>query len=324
MDAIVDRLSGLGLPAKVSAALESAANQVSAATRQQKNKCLTQLYWAGKNGKDPDPFPQDLLFDLEEEGLIKKTRHANSRFRLTEKGVDYFAKISKKKKELVDNNVRRHAAVEQAHRAINVATQAALAVQAAGKLGQPSAKKTIITIPLPAKYAGRFPDPAVHNHGFGPHLTMLTIGSKDYSEGELSEIVHRVRAAGKTIPPFRVYVDPNSGLRDFGPSDSGEMALWLPARSEPRGELERLHRMLRLSLEREGVTVDHKDSFTPHVTWAYVSNDIQEDTRRRLDGHVSDRFREGFWFDVRDVVLSLSNGSSKHIRLSPVPRKSIY
>jgi 2'-5' RNA ligase len=225
---------------------------------------------------------------------------------------------------LVDNGVRKHAAYDQAVRAINIATQTKLAVEAAGTLGTPGPSSTIITIPLPKKYAARFPDPVVHNNGHEPHLTLLTIGSTDYTEGELSEIIHRVRAAARTIPPFRVYVDPNSGLRDFGPSDHGEMALWLPARSEPRGELSRLHRMMRLSLEREGVSVQHKDGFTPHVTWAYVSNDIPEDTRRRLDGHVSDRFRDGFWFEVRDVVLSMPDGSTKHVALSPLPKKSVY
>lgn len=227
---------------------------------------------------------------------------------------------------LSPESAERHSAVDavaEAQRTLNRVNQTLLSVRA-NEVSDKKVPSTIVTISLPPQYASRFPDPVVHNHGHEAHVTMLNVGDKDYSEGELSEILYRVRAAAKTIPPFRVYVDPNSGLRDFGPGENGEMALWLPARSEPRGELERLHRMLRLSLEREGVVVGHRDSFTPHVTWAYVSNDIPDDKRRRLDGHVADRFRQGFWFEVRHINLSMSDGSTKAVTLSPLPRKSIY
>lgn len=324
IDAVVDRLSGVDLPSSTLELLEVAASKVQAATTQQKNKAITTLWWAGKAGKPAEGLSREVIDVLVEEGLVAKTKHKVMRYRLTSKGVERFAKISKKKKELVEKGVRKHAACEQAARAANVATQTKFAVEAAGMLGSPDIASTTLSIPLPKKYASRFPDPVVHNKGHEPHITVLHIGKKDYTEAEMSEIIHRVRAAAKTIPPFRVYVDPNSGLRDFGPSASGEMALWLPARAEPRGEIGRLHRMMRLSLEREGVDVDHKDGFVPHATWAYVSNDIQEDTRRRLDGHVYDRFRDGFWFEVRDVVLSMADGTSKRFPLNPNPKKSIY
>jgi len=328
INALAKRLSDASMPSDVSAAIEAVARQVSAASvsQKQKNKVLTQLYWAGKSGKYPDTFPQEVLTALEDDGLIKMTRHATSRYRLTEKGVEKFASISKKKKELVEKGVRRHASVDedpaqQATRALNRANQA---IFATGAVSSQKHKTTWVGIPLPKKYASRFPDAAVHNHGDEPHITMLFVGDKDYSPGEQSEILYRVRAAAKTIPPFRVYVDPNTGLRDFGEGEAGEKALWLPARSEPRGELERLHRMLRLSLEREGVVVAHQDSFVPHVTWAYVSNEIPEDKRRRLDAHVADRFRDGFYFEVRSISLSMPDGSTKNIALSPLPKKTIY
>ena len=180
----------------------------------------------------------------------------------------------------------------------------------------------VVTIPIPDKYARRFPDPVTANHGHAPHMTLLFVGTKDYQPGEMSQILTTLRAACQKVPPFRLYVDPNAGLQDFGPNEEkGEKALWLPARAEPRGEAERLHRVMRMALEQEGIEVGAHDSFKPHVTWSYVPNDQPEQERHRMNAAVSDRFKEGFYFDVRHIMLSMPDGSSKALALSPLPRK---
>jgi len=181
----------------------------------------------------------------------------------------------------------------------------------------------VLTIPIPQPHASRCPDPATHNRGHEPHLTALYV-APEMTAGEASGVLHLVRKIARTVPPFRLFVDAQSGLQSFGDTDDGEKALWLPARSEPRGELERLHRMLRQGLEREGVDIQAHDDFTPHVTWAYVPNDVPDEARRRMDAHVSDRFQQGIWFDVRHLNLSMPNGGVKAIALSPVPRSSMY
>ena len=180
----------------------------------------------------------------------------------------------------------------------------------------------VVTIPIPEKYAKRFPDAVTANHGHAPHMTLLFVGTKDYQPGEMSQILTTLRAACQKVPPFRLYVDPNAGLQDFGPNEEkGEKALWLPARAEPRGEAERLHRVMRMALEQEGIEVGAHDSFKPHVTWAYVPNDQPEQERNRMNAAVSDRFKEGFYFDVRHIMLSTPDGAPKVLALSPLPRK---
>ena len=140
--------------------------------------------------------------------------------------------------------------------------------------------------------------------------------------GAASGVLHLVRGLARNFPPFRIFVDAQSGLQTFGDTDAGEKALWLPARSEPRGDLERLHRLIRQTLEREGIEIESAHpQFTPHVTWTYVPNDISEAEVRRLDGHVSDRFPQGFWFDARQIMLSLPTGSARAISLAPVARR---
>ena len=181
----------------------------------------------------------------------------------------------------------------------------------------------VVTIPMVDKYAKRFPDPVTANHGHDPHLTLLFIGNKEYPPGEMSQILSTIRGVARKMPPFRLYVDPNAGLQDFGPNEeTGEKALWLPARSEPRGELERLYRMTKMALEQEGIDVSAHDSFKPHVTWSYVPNDQPEPERNRMNAAVADRFKDGFYFDVRQIVLSMPDGSSKVVALSPLPRKT--
>lgn len=66
------------------------------------NARLTELYWAGRKGKDISDKVSDAL---EEAGLIRTVKSGK---KLTKKGVEAFAKISKKKKELVEKGVRNH------------------------------------------------------------------------------------------------------------------------------------------------------------------------------------------------------------------------
>lgn len=224
-------------------------------------------------------------------------------YRLTQKGLDHLSSLDEDVASAVERGMFDKKAVQ--------------AVSAADRNSA-----VVLTIPIPDKYAKRFPDPVMANHGHAPHLTVLFIGNKEYTPGEMSQILSSVRAACKKLPPFRLYVDPNAGLHDFGPNEEkGEKALWLPARAEPRGEVERLHRVIRMALEREGIEVGAHDSFVPHVTWAYVPNDQGPDARRRMDAHVADRFQDGFYFDVRHVMLSMPDGSTKPLALSPLPRK---
>lgn len=171
-------------------------------------------------------------------------------------------------------------------------------------------------IPIPSRYAIRFPDPVVHNHGFAPHITLAVIDKVSPPPGLIASLLHYGRAAGRHIRPFRVNVDPNGGLYDFGPGSDGEMALWLPARSDPPEALHNAYRMLRFFLEREKVPVLSYDSFTPHVTWRYVPNDTPKEMRARQDSLVASQFPSGFWFDVTSFTLSLPGGQQKPIMLS--------
>jgi 2'-5' RNA ligase len=180
---------------------------------------------------------------------------------------------------------------------------------------------------VPDNYAKRFPDPELYNHGHKPHVTLLFLGT-EMSEGQESQVLSILRRACRSFAPFRVSADFNTGLKDFGPGDSGEKALWLAVKSDPRGEIERLHRHLRNALKAETFEVDHSKSFVPHVTWSYVPNDVDEKDRARMDTMVSDRFRDGFGWDVRSVVLSGPSGEkpvmlNPHVPMSRVPPKRV-
>ena len=48
------------------------------------------------------------------------------------------------------------------------------------------------------------------------------------ADGKLRASRNMLNAAGR-------FIDAQSGLQDFGDAESGEKALWLPARAEPRG-----------------------------------------------------------------------------------------
>ena len=196
-------------------------------------------------------------------------------------------------------------------------------IEAASVLGADRNHGVTLSIAIPSQYAAKFPDPEMFNHGHDPHMTILYVSS-EMTMGQASEVLHLSRQVARTIPPFRVFVDAQGGLQTFGDGDNGEKALWLSARSDPRGEEARLHRTLRMILEREGVKVSAHKDFTPHITWAYVENDVSDEAVRRMDNHASDRFPGGFWFDVRHLIMSMPDGSTKAIALSPMPRGSVY
>jgi 2'-5' RNA ligase len=177
-----------------------------------------------------------------------------------------------------------------------------------------------LVISVPPLYAAKFPDPEMHNRGYPPHLTVLYVAS-EMSDGDASTVLYLARQVAKKIPPFRVFMDAQGGLQTFGDGEDGEKAMWIAARSDPRGELERYHRMLRQTLEAEGIEVQAHPGFTPHVTWSYVPNDVSEDEVRRMDQHVSDRFPWGCWFDVRHIEVDMPDGSTKIAALSPVPKR---
>jgi 2'-5' RNA ligase len=468
LDALVERLTSCSLPTPTTLALEAAADLLAATSKKGvRNKVLTELFWVGKQGTElSSEGKKRAIQDLKDRGSIHETK--GGKLKLTKQGVEEFAAISKKKAELVEKGVRKHASTNDAKRAIRASLQAMLAIRAYERMASPMTppiydqvftdgvavldeedaaypagskcrcmpknyncghptcpealrpviaaqapnpkrlrsflidifwspdasriapealkepvlstyqwakteglvvdanapghyrltqkglehlstldedvasavergmfdKKAVqaasdrdsavvVTIPIPDKYAKRFPDPVTANHGRAPHMTLLYVGNKDYSAGEMSQILSTLRAACRKVPPFRLYVDPNSGLQDFGPNEEkGEKALWLPARAEPRGEVERLHRVLRMALEQEGIEIGAYDSFKPHVTWSYVPNDQPETDRHRMNAAVASAFQEGFYFDVRHIMLSMPDGSSKALALSPLPRKN--
>ena len=180
----------------------------------------------------------------------------------------------------------------------------------------------IIYIPIPKRFIGKFPD-ADHRNGHDPHITLLYI-SPSMTSGEASGILHMNRAVARSLSPFRVFVDVNEGLHDFGDGAEGDKALWMKARSDPRGDIERAHRKFRLYLEREGVEIKGHDGFTPHVTWKYVPNGISEEERRKEENRMMDRLGTGFWFDVNQVHMTMPSGQEKIIALKPIPNTSVY
>jgi 2'-5' RNA ligase len=183
-------------------------------------------------------------------------------------------------------------------------------------------KACVVLIPVPSNFAGKFPDADTHNHGHKPHMTVLFV-KPDVNAGEASLILAVTRQVCKRFAPFRLVMDPQAGLQSFGPvPEKGEQALWIGGRSEPAGDVDRLHRALRMALADEGIECeDHKD-FVPHVTWKFVANDANEGALRREDALVSDRFVDKpFSFDVRNVLVSLPSGD-KVAMLNPSQPRS--
>jgi 2'-5' RNA ligase len=155
----------------------------------------------------------------------------------------------------------------------------------------------VVLIPVPEAYTTGFPDPEVHNHGHKPHVTLCFVTSEEMSAGQLSTVLGTVRRVCHRFPPFRLRLDVNAGLRDFGDGKEGEKALWVPVLCEPRGEIERLHRGLKIALEAEGISLQAHSDFIPHVTWTYVSNWIPEAERAQIDSVAGDRFAQGRGLD---------------------------
>ena len=85
-------------------------------SRKKRNAVLTELFWAGKKGRDLSEKEgvKQALTALEDDGDIRTTRGGKAK--LTPQGVERFAAISKKKADLVENGVRQHAAVIAAGR----------------------------------------------------------------------------------------------------------------------------------------------------------------------------------------------------------------
>ncbi len=96
-----DRVCMLNPKALVPAIVTRGALSASASSKKKQNDVLTHLYWAGRRGADLE----DDVSDLEEAGLVRTVKTGK---KLTKEGVARFAKISKKKAELVEKGVRNH------------------------------------------------------------------------------------------------------------------------------------------------------------------------------------------------------------------------
>ena len=229
----------------------------------------------------------------------------------------------KGKEDLVQ---RLNASVEKLH-AVKASVPVLLAMEEAAELlsagnvgGLDRNHATVITIPLPKHLADRFPGPE-HNNGHEAHITVCFLTAKELSSGKTMEVLDTIRRVCRRQGPFRVGMDINSGLQDFGPSDSGSKALWFSVREDPSDILTKLHYVIRRALQQEGLPCDAHKSFTPHVTWRYVGNDQSEGERQRMSSFAANRFNDTrTWFDVRHLVMSSSDGSQKVIALSPALR----
>ncbi len=207
-------------------------------------------------------------------------------------------------------------------------TQAELQASAFSRMemtGRPGVEggSVMLHIPIPKVYAQKFPAPE-HRKGHEPHITLLYVG-KDIGDAATSTVLQMTRKVCDTLAPFRIFVDVNEGLQTFGKGDDGNQALWLGARSDPRGEIGLAHRKLRTYIEREGIEVKAHSSFSPHVTWRYVGNGASDEELKNYDTRMMSRFPGGgFWFDVNHVVLTMPNGTERTVSLSPIPRRSVY
>jgi 2'-5' RNA ligase len=187
-----------------------------------------------------------------------------------------------------------------------------------GKVSGPDRNSAVVvTISLPKHLAARFPGPE-HNNGHAPHATVCFVTASPMSEGQATEVLGALRSACRRIPPFRLALDINNGLQDFGPTDKGDKALWFGLREDPADSLTILHRKLKSCLEQAGLPCEHQKSFHGHVTWAYVPNDQSDKDRARMSSFAAHRFDDvSPWFDVRQLVLSMPDGKQQLISLSP-------
>lgn len=266
----------------------------------------------------------EVLASLEEAAAAVATEEVSTSRRKKQALLDKLLAGADDMSGLLKDGAERHSLTREAmQRRLAADAHERMLLEAASLTGADRNHGVVISIPVPMQFARRFPDPVVYNHGHPPHLTALYVAN-EMSMGDASHVLHMVRKVGRTLAPFRVFGDVNAGLKDFGDTDKGEKALWIPARADPRGELGRMHRALRSALEREGFEIESHNDYTPHITWSYVPNTISEEERRRTEARAADRFPDGFWFDVRHLQMSMPDGRVKAIALSPLPRKSIY
>lgn len=91
-------------------ALQQTSSRIAARSSQKnRNAVLTELFWAGKNGRDLSlkRGTKQALADLEDSGDVRTTKGGKAK--LTPQGVERFARISKRKADLVEKGVRQHA-----------------------------------------------------------------------------------------------------------------------------------------------------------------------------------------------------------------------
>lgn len=189
---------------------------------------------------------------------------------------------------------------------------------AAGEVGKPDRNHALVAmIPLPKHLANRFPAPE-NNKGHAPHATVCFITADQMTPGRVQDVLNCLRRLCRRQPPLRLALDVNAGLQDFGPTDSGEKALWFKLRDDPNEALSSLHHNIKRALKQAGLPCEHQPTFHGHVTWSFVPNDQSELDRQRMSSFAASRFDDtSTWFDVRQIVLSMPDGSEKPIALSP-------
>lgn len=174
-----------------------------------------------------------------------------------------------------------------------------------------------VMVPLPKHLADRFPGPE-YNNGHEPHLTVCFLTTEELPPGRVSEVLASLRRLCRRQAPFRLGLDVNSGLHDFGRGPTGSKALWFDVREDPDSTLAKLHHAIRRTMAQEGFPCEHQKMFRPHVTWRYVDNDQSEGERQRMAAFAASRFNDTrTWFDVRQLILTTPDGGQKVITLYP-------
>jgi 2'-5' RNA ligase len=217
------------------------------------------------------------------------------------------------------------AAIERLH-AMSAPVNVLLAMEEAAELlsagnvgGVDRNNAMVVMIPLPKHLAMRFPG-VEHNNGHEPHLTVCFLtASEEMTMGKASEALAIIRRICRRQAPFRIALDVNSGLQDFGQSPKGSKALWFDVRQDPNDVLDKLHRAIKNALKLEGLPVEHQNTFQPHVTWRYVANDQSEGERQRMSAFAASRFNDlvSLWFDVKHIIVTMPDRSQRAVALSP-------
>lgn len=175
----------------------------------------------------------------------------------------------------------------------------------------------VVMVPLPKYLADRFPGPE-YNNGHVPHLTVCFLTADDIPPGKAQDMLAALRRICKRQAPFRVGLDVANGLQDFGLGARGSKSLWFGVRQDPDFAVDRLHHAIRQCMQQENLPCEHQKGFQPHITWRYVDNGQSESERQRMSALAVSRFDDvRTWFDVRQLVLSMPDGSEKLIALSP-------